>query len=140
MHALNNATGRAAYTPADMEAAVANYLQEMVGIDHAVEEHIGPGGWYSAQVLYAALFAQGLALDMDNPVQNLEQAHGASSFIQNWQSRHWVAYRWEPDGHIYLLDSMECGPEQITDEEFGASLLMHPTYAVRAPSDLPAQV
>ena len=46
---------------------------------------------------------------------------------------------WGPDGHIYLLDSMGSGPKQITDEEFSASLLLHPTYAVRAPSDLPAQ-
>ena len=139
MHALNNAAGSAVYTPADMEAAAASYMQEMAGVDHAVEEHIGPGGWYSAQVLYAALFAQGLALDMDNRVLNQQQAHGASSFIQNWRNRHWVAYRWGPDDHIYLLDSMSCGPKQITDEEFHMSLLLHPTYAVRAPSDLPAQ-
>ena len=139
MHALNNALGSAVFSPAGMEAAVANYMQEMDGIDHALEEHIGPGGWYSVQVLYAALFAQGLALDMDNPVQNLEQARGASAFIQNWRNRHWVAYRWGPDGRIYLLDSMERGPKQITDEEFSASLLLHPTYAVRSPSDLPAQ-
>ena len=138
MHALNNAAGSAVYTPADMEAAAANYMREMAGVDHAVEEHIGPGGWYSVQVLYAALFAQGWALDMDNRVLNQQQAHGASAFIQNWRNRHWVAYRWGPDGRIYLLDSMQCGPKQITEEEFCASLLLHPTYAVRAPSDLPA--
>ena len=139
MHALNNALGSAVFSPASMEAAVANYMQEMDGIDYAVEEHIGPGGWYSAQVLYTALFAQGLALDMDNRVLNQQQAHGASTFIQNWRNRHWVAYRWGPDGHIYLLDSMARGPKQITDEEFSASLLLHPTYAVRSPSDVPAQ-
>ena len=59
MHALNNSLGEALFTPASMKTAAQSYLQEMQGIDEARSEHIRAGGWYSVQVLYAAVFAKG---------------------------------------------------------------------------------
>ena len=130
MHALNHALGRAAYTPQDMRTAAASYLQEVQGIDDAAHEHIGPGGWYSVQILYTALFNRGYALDFHEPVQSLQEAHLAPALVQNWNSQHWVAYRWGHDGAIYLLDSMRDGPHRMLEEEFNATLAMHWTYVV----------
>lgn len=130
MHALNHALGRAAFTPQDMRTAAASYLQEVQGIDDAAHEHIGPGGWYSVQILYTALFNRGYALDFHEPVQSLQEAHLAPALVQNWNSQHWVAYRWGHDGAIYLLDSMRDGPHRMLEEEFNATLAMHWTYVV----------
>ena len=130
MHALNNSLGGALFTPAAMKTAAQSYLQEMQGIDGAAREHIRPGGWYSVQILYTALFNRGYTLNFDQPVQSLQEAHLAPALVQNWNSQHWVAYRWGQDGAIYLLDSMSDGPQRMLEEEFSASLTMHWTYAV----------
>ena len=94
------------------------------------------GGWYSIQVLYTALFEQGYILDFHDPVQSMDQAHGAIGLIQNRENRHWVAYRWGGDGNIYLLDSMQLGPAQVSDQEVLASVMRHPTYAIEPRADL----
>ena len=130
MHALNHALGRAAFTPQAMRTAAANYLQELQGIDDAAHEHIRPGGWYSVQILYTALFNRGYTLNFHQPVQSLQEAHLAPALVQNWNSQHWVAYRWGHDGAIYLLDSMRDGPHRMLEEEFTATLAMHWTYVV----------
>ena len=133
MHALNNALGAARFVPQAMRTAAATYLRELEGIDDAAGEHIRAGGWYSIQVLYTALFEQGYVLDFHDPVRSMAQAHGAIGLIQNRDNRHWVAYRWGSDGNIYLLDSMQLGPAQVSEQEFLASVARHPTYAVEEP-------
>eukprot|EP00435_Cladocopium_sp_Y103_P012508 s558_g3.t1 len=135
MHALNNALGQAAFSPQDMRTAAASYLQELQRIDNAADEHVRPGGWYSVQVLYAALFNRGYKLNIDEPIRSLQQAHLAPALVQNWHNLHWVAYRWGHDGAIYRLDSMQIGPHRMSEEEFEASLATHWTYAVAPASE-----
>ena len=135
MHAFNNALGRTAFRAQDMETAAQSYLQALQGIDHARDEHVRPGGWYSVQVLYAALFNCGYRLNIDAPIRSLQQAHLVPALVQNWHNQHWVAYRWGHDGAIYRLDSMDIGPHRMSDEEFEASLAAHLTYAITHPSD-----
>ena len=130
MHALNNALQQAAFAPEEMGAAAVAYLEEHLGVDDAAEEHIGRGGWYSAQVLYSALFLRGYVLDLDAYVRSLPPARQAGACVQNWGNRHWVAYRLEGDGSIWLLDSLEAGPIQQSEVEFLDSLAAHPTYVV----------
>ena len=130
MHALNHALGCAAFTPQDMRTAAASYLQELQGIDDAAHEHIRPGGWYSVQILYTALFNRGYTLNFHQPIQSKQEAHLAPALVQNWSNQHWVAYRWGHDGAIYLLDSMRDGPHRMLEEEFNATLAMHWTYVV----------
>ena len=131
MHALNNALGGALFTAAAMKTAAQTYLQEMQGVDDARAEHIRAGGWYSVQVLYAAVFAQGFTLDFHAPLQTWEEALQTAAFIQNWNNYHCVAYRWGTDGAIYLLDSMQQGPARVTEAEFVASMALHWTYAIK---------
>eukprot|EP00438_Fugacium_kawagutii_P006898 Skav221022 [mRNA] locus=scaffold576:9721:10623:+ [translate_table: standard] len=133
MHALNNALGRAAFTPENMAEAAAQYLQEHVGIDEALDEHIRPGGWYSAQVLYAALFVQGYGLNLDEPVRTIEQARATPSMVQNWGGRHWVVYRRGPTGKLFLLDSLQRGPKEVSEQQLLESLARCWTYAVANP-------
>ena len=136
MHALNNALGKTAFTPEDMATAAETYLQEWQGIDEAESEHIRPGGWYSVQILYAALFNRGIALNLDEPVQSVDQAHLATALVQNWNNQHWVAYRWGADGAMYRFDSLQRGPERVSEADFAASLVTHWTYAVLLPCDM----
>ena len=136
MHALNNSLGAALFAPQAMRTAAATYLRELEGIDDNAGEHIRAGGWYSIQVLYTALFERGYILDFHDPVQSMDQAHGAIGLIQNRENRHWVAYRWGGDGNIYLLDSMQLGPAQVSDQEVLASVMRHPTYAIEPRADL----
>ena len=135
MHALNNSLGQTAFRPQDMETAAKSYLQALQGIDNAREEHVRPGGWYSVQVLYTALFSHGYMLNIDAPIRSLDQARLVPALVQNWHNQHWVAYRWGHDAAIYRLDSMDIGPRRMGDEEFEASLATHWTYAVTPASD-----
>ncbi|CAE7251706.1 unnamed protein product [Symbiodinium natans] len=123
-------------TAQDMATAAETYLQEWQGIDEAESEHIRPGGWYSVQILYAALFNRGLALNLDEPVQSLDQAHLATALVQNWNNQHWVAYRWGADGAMYRFDSLQRGPERVSEADFATSLVTHWTYAVLLPCDM----
>ena len=134
MHALNNSLGKALFTPGVMKTAAQSYLQEMQGIDEARDEHIRAGGWYSIQVLYAAVFAKGFTLDFHAPLQTWEEALQATALIQNWDNHHWVAYRWGSDGAIYRLDSMQQGPAKVNEAEFVASMALHWTYAIKEQS------
>ena len=134
MHALNNALGRALFTPGAMQTAARTYLQEMQGVDGARDEHIRVGGWYSVQVLYTAVFAKGFTLDFHAPLQTWEEALQAAALIQNWSNHHWVAYRWGSDGEIYRLDSMQLGPSRVSKAEFVASMATHWTYAIKQQS------
>ncbi|CAK9033287.1 ATP-dependent DNA helicase PIF1 (DNA repair and recombination helicase PIF1) (PIF1/RRM3 DNA helicase-like protein), partial [Durusdinium trenchii] len=131
MRALNNALGAAVFGPADMEAAAASYMQELEGIDEDRAEHIGPSGWYSVQVLYTALFAAGYTLDFHHPVHTMAEAQLSPAFVQNIDNWHWVAYRWDAHGDLYLLDSIERGPRLVTKEEFVESCGHRFTYAVQ---------
>lgn len=131
MRALNNALGAAVFGPADMEAAAASYMQELEGIDEDRAEHIGPSGWYSVQVLYTALFAAGYTLDFHHPVHTMAKAQLSPAFVQNIDNWHWVAYRWDAHGDLYLLDSIERGPRLVTKEEFVESCGHRFTYAVQ---------
>eukprot|EP00438_Fugacium_kawagutii_P011946 Skav225108 [mRNA] locus=scaffold669:306590:307015:- [translate_table: standard] len=133
MHALNNALGHTAFTPENMAEAAAQYLQEHIGIDEERDEHIRPGGWYSAQVLYAALFGQGYGINLDEPVRTMEQARANPSMVQNWRNQHWVAYRRGPTGKLFLLDSLQLGPKEVGEQEFLGSLVRCWTYAVVQP-------
>ena len=135
MHALNNALGQAAFRSQDMETAAEGYLQALQGIDNARDEHVRPGGWYSVQVLYAALFNRGYRLNIDAPIRSMQQAHLVPALVQNWHNQHWVAYRWGHDDAIYRLDSMDSGPRRMSEDEFEASLATHWTYAITPPSD-----
>ena len=136
MHALNNALGGRICAPRHMKAAADYYLQELQGIDGAVEEHISASGWYSVQVLYSALFRKGYSLDFHAPVLALEQAQGATALLQNWNNGHWVAYRRGPDGVTRRLDSLQRTPEPVSDAALVASCAAHPTYAIEAPLGL----
>eukprot|EP00438_Fugacium_kawagutii_P019474 Skav208528 [mRNA] locus=scaffold5369:9608:11607:- [translate_table: standard] len=132
MHALNNALGHAAFTPENMAEAAAQYLQEHVGIDEERDEHIRPGGWYSAHVLYAALFVQGYGLNLDEPIRTIEKARSTPSMVQNWGNWHWVVYRRGPTGKLFLLNSLQREPKEVTEQQFLGSLGHCWTYAVKA--------
>ena len=135
MHAVNNALGGKIFTPHHMKTAADYYLQELRGVDDAVGEHIHAGGWYSVQVLYTALFRKGHSLDFHAPVLTLEQARGATAFLQNWNNEHWVAYRRLPDGALCRLDSLQRAPEPVSEAALVASCAEHPTYAIDAPAE-----
>eukprot|EP00435_Cladocopium_sp_Y103_P033302 s1242_g8.t1 len=140
MHALNNALGKALFTPSAMKTAAQIYLQEMQGLDDDRGEHIRAGGWYSVQVLYTAVFAKGFTLDFHAPVQTWDEALQEAALIQNWNNHHWVAYRWGSDGAIYRLDSMEPGPSRVSEAEFVACMASHWTYAIQRQSEGPRYV
>ena len=65
------------------------------------------------------------------------EAQQAAALIQNWSNHHWVAYRWGNDGEIYRLDSMQLGPNKVSEAEFAASMVAHWTYAVKRPGEGP---
>ena len=61
MHALNNVVGEHIFTPEHLAAAVHIFLEENPGLHDTPSDHIGGGGWYSAEVLATAL--QSVALE-----------------------------------------------------------------------------
>ena len=125
LHALNHAVGFAAFTEADMEAAVGIILDEACAAARAAgvpreerrENHILPGGGYSEQVLAGALLASGAWVFDQAPLKLQARGYetlwdldvvGALAHIPG----HWLALRCEKEV-VWLLGSLHAQPVHV---------------------------
>ena len=139
MHALNNVVGEHLFTEVQLEAAVHIFLDENQGLHDLPADHVGEGGWYSAEVLATALQSVAMA-KFDRvmwnmpllPATSAAQLHEAVGVLQHRPGPpgHWVALR-SVDGHIFELDSLKEEPKHLSDEEAELLLMRYPaSYAV----------
>ena len=134
MHALNNAIGKRAHEPADMERAVNGFLAEAraEGVPEARRNHAAAGGWYSSEVLAWAL--RGTAMRRQGremyrmdiaPLHTRPYAiHTCLGAVVNIRGEHWVALRGS-GGEVWLLDSARPGPEILDAAAYDAFVSEH---------------
>ena len=139
MHALNNVVGEHIFTPEHLAAAVHIFLEENPGLNDTPSDHIGDGGWYSAEVLATAL--QSVALEKYDqvvwdmpllPVSDAAQVVAAVGVLQHRPGppAHWLALR-AVDGQIYELDSVKDQPVHLSNDEAEALLARFPAQLCR---------
>ena len=134
LHALNNAGGGPLFASEHMESACAAFLQEHAfeGLPERESDHIRPGGWYSAEVLayvcrwWVAQNDMGnwahFTLEVNDPVQPTPASvarmknRDSLGLVVNKDNQHWVAFRYENDGSLWLLDSQ--GDPEVVNETY----------------------
>ena len=141
MHALNNTLGEELFKPDDLSKAMYAFLEENAELGDSPSDHVGDGGWYSAEVLATAL--QSVAMARFErvkwampllPVSSAIQIHEAIGILQHRPGPpdHWVSLR-SVDGQIFELDSLREAPVALADAEAEALLAMYPaSFAVLA--------
>ena len=130
MCALNNALQERIFDRRHMEDAATQYMAAWSDMDRdeEMDAHIHASGWYSFQVMYAALFSQGLTL-LDERILSYADADRAVALIQNRNNIHWIAYRKIRESMV-KLDSLQDGPLNVTPEDLLAELHQFPTYGI----------
>ena len=84
------------------------------------EDHVGPLGWYSSEVMAEALrqtLYYQLELQPIHMILDLIDDETIVGAIMNQNNEHWVALK-KVGGRIWLLNSTERAPQPITFEEY----------------------
>ena len=125
VHALNHVAGSRVFFPHHLDAGVDQVLSEAAAAALAVgaaceetrDRHVAVGGYYSEQVMAAALISHGQWLFDQTPL-HLHYMGRAALWEKDvpgaliHQPGHWMALRREGN-MLWLLDSLSTGPEYL---------------------------